>query len=189
MTDITDHVAGRVRGLWSGAARCGHRIEEAFWGYRIVPTGAPPLHLIVMQSVAMISGATFFAAAAALLVMTGPNDLVFRLPVTLVITALGLALMWFASRGAMVRIEIDTINGEVRETVCNRTGAVSILGRYGFDCIGGVFLVRPDEAGATLVLRYRNTARTLTVARGSDAELSRLRDRLGRDLIIARDGS
>ena len=165
----------------------GYRIEEAYWGYRIVPVGPQPIRLVVLQTVATISGASFLAAAATLALAAGRHDLLFRGPVMLVLVALGLAMLWFASRGALVQVEVDTINAEVREIVRNRTGAVSVLARYGFDCIGSVFIQRAPETAPTLVLRYRNTARTMIVASGSEATLARLRDRLGRDLIVGRD--
>ena len=189
MTDLPDSpTAPSVRPARPSADGQGYRLEEAYWGYRIVPQGRLPLVPVLLQSVAMITGATFFAAAAVLALLAGPSEMMFRVPVIVVLGALGIALMWFASRGTAIQIEVDTINGEVREVVRNRTGAVTVLARYGFDCIGSVFIVRPEGRGPTLVLRYRNTARTLTVASGHEAALARLRDRVGRDLIVKREG-
>ena len=164
------------------------RIEEAFWGYSIVPQGMPPLGLVVMQLTMMICGAALVAASGVLMIVAAPAEILFRLPAVLVIGALGVALTWCASRGVAIQVEVDTMNGEVREVVRNRTGARTTLTRYGIDCIGGVFIQRREGASRALVLRYRNTARTMTVATGSDAALARLRDRLGRDLIVNREG-
>jgi len=59
-----------------------------------------------------------------------------------------------------------------------------VLGVYGFDAIGGVFIDRREGAMSELVLRYRNTPQTLHVARGHVLTLERLRDRLGQDLML-----
>ena len=77
--------------------------------------------------------------------------------------------------------------GEVREVVRNRAGKSTLIGRYGFDSIGGVFIDRanaPSPDVATLVLRYRNTAQTLPVVRGEVSTLEALRNRLGKDLMM-----
>ncbi len=162
-------------------------LEEAYWGYRIVPTGTPPLRLVASQTVSLLAGAGCLAAGIALAVLADASELVMRLPVVFLACAIGVVLMWFASRGTHVQFEIDTMNGEVREAVRNRTGATTVVARYGFDCIGSIFMIRPDSGLPTLTLRYRNTARQLAVATGPEADLTRLRDRLGRDLILSRE--
>ncbi len=98
--------------------------------------------------------------------------------------------MWFASRGTKLEVQIDTAQGEVREIVRNRAGRPSLLGSYGFDAIGGVFIDRINGQDrlpmghAVLVLRYLNTAQTMPVAAGREDDLAPLRDRLGRDLMV-----
>jgi hypothetical protein len=165
----------------------GFAIQEAYWGYRIIPEGAPPLRLVVMQAAAMLGGAALIAGSVALMFMSRSTDFVFMIPAIMLILAAGTTLMWFASRGTMINIEVDSMAGEVREVVRNRTGGMSVISRYGFDCVGSVFIQRPVAGTATLMLRYRNTARTLAVASGPEADLARLRDRMGRDLIVKRD--
>lgn len=190
MTNLPDSIANPViRSARSDATDHGYRIEETYWGYRVVPLAMPQVRFVVLQSVALISGAACLAAAATLVFTAESVDLMFRLPIIVIIAALGFAMMYFASRGMQVQIEVDTINGEVREVVCNRTGGLTVLGRYGFDCIGSVFLQRGDAIRPTLVLRYRNTARTMSVASGPEPDMARLRDRLGRDLIVCRDAA
>ncbi|WP_386681369.1 hypothetical protein [Loktanella sp. R86503] len=165
----------------------GFSIQEAYWGYRIIPEGAPPLRLVAMQAAAMLGGAALIAGSVALMFMSRSTDFMFMVPAILLLMALGTSLMWFASRGTMINIEVDAMAGEVREVVRNRTGGLSVISRYGFDCVGSVFIQRPAAGPATLMLRYRNTARTLAVASGSEADLARLRDRMGRDLIVKRE--
>ena len=187
MTDTPDTIPARTMAPQRavGPAR-GYRLEESYWGYRVVPLGSAPFGLVVLQSIALIAGASLVAAAGTVGLLAGAADLIFRLPVIVLIGALGLALMWFASRGTQIQIEVDTINGEVREVIRNRTGALTVMARYGFDSIGSVFIARSEGLPPTLVLRYRNTARTMTVANGSEVDLARLRDRMGRDLIVSR---
>ncbi|MFZ3582349.1 hypothetical protein ACOI1H_09295 [Loktanella sp. DJP18] len=188
MTDIPDlRTANTFRPRRPSVPDRGYVLEETYWGYRVVPQGSAPLRMVVLQSAAMIGGATFLAVAVTLLAMTEGADLLFRIPVMIVVSAIGSALMWFASRGTLIQIEVDTMNGEVREVVRNRTGAITVLARYGFDSIGSVFITRPEGGKPSLVLRYFNTARTMTVASGQEPEMARLRDRMGRDLIINRE--
>ncbi|SFL02289.1 hypothetical protein SAMN04488004_106116 [Loktanella salsilacus] len=165
----------------------GFALQEAYWGYRVTLEGAPPLRLVIMQSIAMLGGAALIAASVALMFASRSTDFVFMIPAIMLILAAGTTLMWFASRGTMINIEVDSMAGEVREVVRNRTGGMSVISRYGFDCVGSVFIQRPTAGTATLMLRYRNTARTLAVASGSESDLARLRDRMGRDLIVSRD--
>ena len=167
----------------------GFKLEETYWGYRIVGEGPVPLRFIIIQSMSMIGGSTFLAGAVTLAVMSRYEDMLFRTPVVLLLIAVGVIAMWFASRGTAIQLEVDTMNGEVREVVRNRTGAQTVLSRYGFDCVGSVFIQRPNSMPASLVLRYRNTARTMPVASGAEADLARLRDRMGRDLIISREAA
>ena len=190
MTDFPN-TAGKAHVVRGRAGRVrhhsvGYRLEEAYWGYRIVPMNAPQVRLIVQQVLAMVGGAVCVAAGIALAVMGGGADMILRLPVVLVALCIGAVLMWYASRGTLVQFEIDTLQAEVRAVVANRTGATTVMARYGFDSIGSVFIVRPEIGLPTLTLRYRNTARQLAVASGAEADLSRLRDRMGRDLILNR---
>ena len=186
MTDMPDTTClSMIRTQMPGAAGPGFRIEETFWGYRIVPRGIVPCRMVMLQLTALAGGAIFMAAAVSV-VMANPADILFRLPILLGIGAIGAALLWCATRGALVQFEVDAMQSEVREVVRHRTGRATVLARYGIDCVGGVFIQRCGQTGASLKLRYRNTARTMTIAAGDEADLMRLRDRLGRDLIVGR---
>ena len=186
MTDMPDTTCLSMIGTqMPGTSGPGFRIEETFWGYRIVPNGIVPCRMVMLQVSALIGGAAFLAAAVTV-VMANPADVLFRLPVLLGIAAIGVALLWCATRGALVQFEVDVLQAEVREVVRHRTGHATVLARYGIDCIGGVFIQRCGQTGASLKLRYRNTSRTMTIAAGDEADLMRLRDRLGRDLIVGR---
>jgi hypothetical protein len=141
-------------------------LEGTYSGYSVVPEGAAPLPMVLLQAAAMLSGSGFIAGSVALIMMSRFEDLVFLVPVIMLILAIGVILMWFASRGTVIHIEVDTMDGEVREVVRDRTGAQTVMSRYGIDCVGSVFVQHPGTSAPTLVLRYRNTARTVAVASG-----------------------
>ncbi len=167
------------------------QVAETYWGYIIRKMDGPNIAMIVLQSLSMFFGASFLAAALGLLllpdVVAGSVDLVMRAVAALIFFGLAAYLLWFASRGTESEVQIDNALGEVREVVRNRAGKSTLVGRYGFDSIGGVFIDRANSSGnfATLVLRYRNTAQTLGVVRGEVDQLEPLRDRLGKDLMMA----
>jgi hypothetical protein len=188
MTDISASFAESFVGNESAAVRPHFAIEEKYWGYVIRPTTGPGLFLVAQQLIATFLGATSVAAALGLLLvpdlLTGGVDFAIRAGAAVVFAGVAALLLWYASRGTQSELQVDNSQGEVREVVRNRTGRSALVGRYGYDAIGGVFIERVDARG-TLVLRYRNTAQTLFVASGPIEQLERLRDRLGQDLMLS----
>ncbi len=165
------------------------KVDETYWGYVIRSEEPDPVHVVIGQAIAWLLGAGFSVAALGLWVMPttgfGAGALGMKLAVSTVLGCTAALLLWFASRGGRTELQVDTSLGEVREVVRNRTGRPSLVGRYGFDAIGSVFLDRaagkPGEA--SLVMRYRNTTQVVPVAHGAIGVLETLRDRLGRDLM------
>lgn len=167
-------------------------VDETYWGYIVRSNEPETMGVFVMQSLAWLIGISCVVASLGLwllpsAVMVGPA-MGMKLGASVVTGAMAALCLWFASRGTQVEIQIDTRLGEVREVVRNKAGKASMVGRYGFDAIGGVYI---DGAAASrglpsgnLVLRYRNTAQTLHVASGDVIGLAALRDRLGRDLMV-----
>ncbi|MEJ6398022.1 hypothetical protein [Yoonia sp. 208BN28-4] len=190
MTDMAN-VDGQLvsSDVFQGPKVAPFQIDEAYWGYIIRAANASSVFMYVAQTITMFLGAAFMAAALGLLlmpatVMDGQLDL-FRIFAVIMFVAASVFLLWFASRGTETELQIDTTLGEVREVVRNRTGKTTLLGRYGFDAIGGVFINRqPGQKLDALMLRYRNTSQTLLIATAKEADLQPLRDRLGRDLMI-----
>lgn len=172
----------------------GFDVQETYWGYVIKGTERAPIWLVATQAASWAIGVLFAMMAAGLLVMPGTGagaDLVlFKMVAAGPMAAVAVLLFWYASRGTRIEVEIDTSRGEVREVLRNQAGRSTVLGLYGFDSIGGVFLERHrddwnrSKGQAALVLRYRNTAQVLRVARGTEPVLEGLRDRLGRDLMV-----
>jgi len=98
--------------------------------------------------------------------------------------------LWYASRGTQTEIHVDTRLAELREVVVNRAGRPTLLSRHGFDAVADVAFDpdgapdAPRQTGA-LVIRNEETSALVQVATGSFEALDRLRQRLGRDLMVA----
>lgn len=164
-------------------------LDETYWGYIIKSCAAPNTGMKIAQTASLFIGAALLAAALGLWLipqsMLSTDAFIMRLGASVIFTGSAVLLLWFSSRGTHSEIQIDNSLGEVREVVRNQAGKTTLLGRYGFDSIGGVFLDRqPGESDGTLVLRYRNTAQILPVVTGGKADLEVLKDRLGRDLMV-----
>ncbi len=169
--------------------RGGFCIEETHWGYIVRSTGETGHGLILTQSISLVAGAGLLAAAIGMWLIPGmlfdTDALIMRMFATIVFVAASALLLWYSSRGTVSEIQIDNGRGEIREVIRNHTGKMSLMGCYSFDSIGGVFM-EPKGASdaASLVLRYRNSSETVEVACGHETDLSRLRDRISRDVIV-----
>lgn len=190
MTDVVDPVRKRAVSNEYAAVSSQFEIDETYWGYIIRSKDGPGLSIVILQGLSMFFGACMLAVAVGLLIvpqmMTGSLDLTMRGMAAVFFAACAIFLLWFGTRGVETELQIDNTLGEVREVLRNRAGKSTLVGRYGFDAIGGVFLDRNvgREGEAALMLRYRNTTQVLHVARGSVPALEALRNRLGQDLIL-----
>jgi len=185
-----------ARGEFAAATPC-HEVEETHWGYIVRSTEATPIALVAAQVASWGIGVSLVVAAGAMWVMpAGPGRAEapgMSIALSVLMLGVGALCLWYASRGVTSELQVDTKLGEVREVVRNRAGRPTPIGRYGFDAIGGVYIDvaakgarRERDARGALVLRYRNTAQTLHVARGDLGTLAPLRDRIGRDLLVMR---
>jgi hypothetical protein len=170
--------------------RSDYQIDETYWGYIVRGAERAGLSVYFAQAISMVLGAASLTAAAALWLLptmtVGADETAMRVGVSVLFTGVAALFLWYASRGTETELQIDTTLGEIREVVRNRAGKTTLLGRYGFDSIGGVCLDRNNGTiEPSLLMRYRNTAQTLLIAQGSEESLIPLRDRLGRDMIIA----
>lgn len=190
MTDTFDPNVGTPVSKELAAKAPRFELDETYWGYIIRGNDGPGFSIAVLQGLAMFVGASFIAVALGLLLvpqmLSGSVDLLMRAVAAVLFGATAVFLLWFATRGVETEIQIDNTLGEVREVVRHRAGQSTLVGRYGFDAIGGVFLDRSvgGKGEAALMLRYRNTSQVLPVARGSIPALEALRNRLGQDLIL-----
>ena len=188
MTDISHSSAARYVGKEYAARLPQFSVEETYWGYIVRPDGRPRLSIRLQQWLATLIGAGFMTAALGLILVpqltVESMDFTMRAAAAIMFAGVAIFCLWFASRGAVAELQIDNNLGEVREVVRNRAGQSTLLGVYGFDAIGGVYIERKQGALSELVLRYRNTSQTLPVACGHALTLERLRDRLGQDLML-----
>jgi hypothetical protein len=168
-------------------------MEETVWGYIIHNKEPAPFWLYVSQLTSWVVGVLFATVAIGMWTLPGVGGaqdmLTLKIGATIPMSGVAILLFWYASRGTQTEVQIDTTRGEVREMLRNRAGRTTLLGLYGFDAIGGVFMERSEtrrSGHVQLVLRYRNTAQVLRVARGPETLLEGLRDRLGGDLMVRR---
>jgi hypothetical protein len=165
------------------------RVIDNSFGYIVTGYGVKNHALLVLQGTAWTAGAVFLAAAIGLYVMpTVDEDILgnmLRNCAAVIFSALAVYMLWFSSRGSTPEVHVDTQKGEIREAVQNRAGRTTIIKSYGFDEIGGVFIDRSfgGPRDALLVLRYKNTPQTLSIAQGNVEVLERLKDRVGSDLL------
>ncbi|MDP5086422.1 MAG: hypothetical protein NWQ23_13455 [Yoonia sp.] len=166
----------------------GFAVEDAFWGYKIRSGQTVPLSVLLGQALSFFFGVCFLTACIGILVLPtlffdGGLGVV-RLGAVVLLGAAAAYLLWFASRGTLAEVHVDTSTGEIQEVICNRAGKPTAVGFYDFKEISGVFLVSNSETGLwELLMRHSPSLPPILVAEGTEAQLIPLRDRLARDLL------
>ena len=185
---MTDMNASHVDFASDMARTSTFEVDDIFWGYKIRSGRGAPFTVALGQAASFFFGVCFLTACLGILLLPTlffDGELgVMRIGSAALFGAAAAYLLWFASRGTRAEVHVDTSLDEIREVICNRAGKPTTVGAYSFDEIGGVFLEQNDATGLSqLVLRYRNTDQTVSVADGTDAQLLPLRDRLAHDLL------
>jgi hypothetical protein len=172
-------------------------IQETYWGYILRSSARPDMTVLAAQGASWLLGILALAGVGAL--WFGPSAAAaaelfgFRIGFSTLLTSLGMFLLWFASRGSLAEVQVDTARGEVREVLCNRVGRPTVLGRYGFDAFLDVRLEpvgghgsagRRKQGDVVVVLQFRNTSHRIEVVAGSRDDLTSLQDRLAVDLML-----
>ena len=189
MTDITSSLTRNPAKVVRDPVINPYKIEETHWGYIVRASETLGRGIVIAQSVCRLIGCAMLAAAIGLWllpsVMFGADAVFMRFFATIVFVSIAALLLWYASRGGQTEVQIDLSRGEVREVVRNQTRKQVLLGSYGFDSVASVS-VEPglNPAEMDLVLRYRNAGGVLVLASGREAELSLLRDRISRDVVV-----
>jgi len=163
-------------------------VEEIFWGYKVRSGYGAPVSVIFGQILCFFFGVCLLTATFGVLVLPtlffDGGAGMMRVGAAALMGMTAAYLLWFASRGTVAEVHVDTKDREICEVVPNRVGRPSVVGIYAFDAIGGVFLEQIENADQSqLVLRYRDTDLSVSVAVGTEAQLTPLRDRLARDLL------
>ena len=164
--------------------------EDVFWGYKVRSRRGVPFSVMFGQALCFFFGVCLMTASLGVLVLPtlffDSGIGILRVGAATLMGAAGIYLLWFASRGTLAELHVDTRQREIREVVRNRSGKPTTVAAYAFDEIGGIFMEPDQETGRThLLLGYLDTNQTIAVALGSDAQLLPLRDRLARDLLGA----
>lgn len=190
MTDVVVATLAKIVGNRLKASSPSFRVIDSNKGYIVEGDGVKNVTMAMLQGIARIFGACFLAVAIGVLAFAtiGQDiiDMTLRGGAAVISAGIAIYFLWFSSRGSHPEIQIDLKNTEVRQAIRNKTGRTSILSRFKFDEIGGVFIDRSfgGDGEALLVLRYKNTPQTMSVAQGSLSDLEALRDRIGKDLMV-----
>ena len=164
------------------------QIDEVFWGYKVLSGQGAPITLVLGQALSFFFGVCLLTATFGVLVLPtlffDGGAGVMRVGAAAFMGMIATYLLWFASRGTIPEVHVDTTDAQIREVVRHRVGKPTIVGFYTFDEISGIFLEETENPDLLqLVLRYRNTDQSVAMAAGTEAQLSPLRDRVARDLI------
>lgn len=166
----------------------GVSIDETQWGYVVRAEERHAGAAWLARRLAVFVATAAVLSAALLWLTPGVSLPLGRIGATGLLTGFAGIAMWLSGRGYAPETQVDLRQAEVREVLRDIDGRTRLLARTAFRDIGGVYIDRngrPSGRGR-LVLRWRNTCRTLTVAAGEEDALVLLRDRIGRDLLKGR---
>ncbi|MDP5347560.1 MAG: hypothetical protein NWQ32_04120, partial [Paracoccaceae bacterium] len=90
----------------------GFAVEDAFWGYKIRSGQTVPLSVLLGQALSFFFGVCFLTACIGILVLPtlffdGGLGVV-RLGAVVLLGAAAAYLLWFASRGTLAEVHVDT---------------------------------------------------------------------------------
>lgn len=143
---------------------------------------------ILIERVSAIAGIALVAIALAL-ITSGKGQALQSLGASQTITGAilltaGVAFVWIAARGMRHQVKFDLHKQLLHFSTRNHADGYRVLRTVEFDGIESVFIKHqsaPDAAG-TLYARVGDGEDLIEVARGSDAELEALMDRIVSDL-------
>ena len=167
-------------------------IIPTYWGYLVRDTRPEELLAQLAQASGWVIGMLLMMSAFG--VWLFPSAIAmesemfgFRMAITTALFGGGLLMLWYASRGRRAEVQVDTSLAEVREVLRHKINRANLLGRFRFEDVGGVFIDRRSagKGHTTVVMRVGNSHRLIYVAKGGEADMITLRDRIGRDLISA----
>lgn len=186
MTAFPDQT-GAVTAQAHRATLQGPWMAEHFWGLEVASAqGAAPLVLALRGAKAAVAVAAF---ALAFLVWLPPfagllaGAFAAKMVGCFAMLLAGAVMARAASRGAVVYVQLDIRNGEIREVTYDLFGHADVLARYGIDCVTGVCVKRSGAvASAGQVQIMIDGAGAIAAGTGPVSCLQPLRDRMREDL-------
>jgi len=170
------------------AAEAGPAVETAHWGYAIHDGRAADGLRRIMAGLGRFVGSILMLAAVGLWILpdtvAGAELFSMKLAAMVMFSVFGGYLLWAGSTPGHLEYHVDVIRGELRVGRRDLRGGFRHSARLTFDDIASVYLLRSKDHAqpARLYLRLAGSDGALEVARGPEAELDPLRDRLTRDL-------
>lgn len=188
MTALPDHSDFTPLQAPDGHSLAGMRpnVTEQFWGYAISPREHVIDLGVLLRLALMLVG--LGAAIGAFGVWLVPamafvgHALLGKVALSAGLASLALMIFARTALGTRVTLQVDTVNGELRETVRAITGKDVVLATYGFDTIAGVQL-RPAEDHAQILLETGDGG-LIPAGDGHEVMLTALVARLRGDLGI-----
>ena len=192
MTDISSFQATSIPNIDVFQANAGPVLTETYWGFTVRNTANVQTWVILLQFIAFLFGAAFFAAVFGLWAL--PSSIIqsdtigMRVGLSAVFAVIGYLLINYANHGRVVEFQIDQNLGEIREVVRNRSGTSRLIGQYGFDAFCDMAITPCGPEKVALVLKQTGTANALVITQGSEPQIGTLYARLDRDLLRANAG-
>lgn len=182
-----DGPSGLARGV-PDAGIGGVSVDETLWGYVVRAEERHSGAVWLARRIAILVATAALISIAFLWLMPGVSSPLGRIGATGLLTCFAGIAVWLAGRGYAPETHVDLQRGEVREVLRDAEGRTRLMGRTAFRDIGGLHIDRSGRPAGQgrLVLRWRNTGQTLTVAVGAEGALVLLRDRIGGDLLKGR---
>lgn len=162
------------------------------WGYTIRCETSLSDRAALIERVSGIAGMTFLTLATGqwFFPPVSAGTVAFS-PEVMPSVALGIAgmlFMWIAARGLRQEVQVDLEAHQLIWAVCNRNGRSRVLASVDFDAVGSAFIRRSKSPGtsATLCVRLDCCETPVEIARGREAVLAPLHQRLSSDLTVRR---
>ena len=192
MTDISSFQATSIPNIDVFQANAGPVLTETYWGFTVRNTANVQTWVILLQFIAFLFGAAFFAAVFGLWAL--PSSIIqsdtigMRVGLSAVFAVIGYLLINYANHGRVVEFQIDQNLGEIREVVRNRSGTSRLIGQYGFDAFCDMAITPCGPEKVALLLKQSGTANALVITQGTEPQIGTLYARLDRDLLRTNAG-
>jgi len=163
--------------------------NETYWGYITRCQTCDSSKAVILQWLAAFVGFALLIAAFGFWVIPGSvftDDIAgIKLAMSSLFGVIGVTMIWFASHGTNYELQVDLARMELREALRNTKGVARVQNRILFEEIEAVYIDRAttENGKSRLLLRLGKSPQLIDVAYDYEEHLTRLRDRLGRDIL------